>query len=55
METALEALANSGGYAMLCVLLIFQLREINGVVRENTKAVAGLLAYLKGDEKGGGG
>lgn len=48
MEKVVEVVANSGGYAALCVLLIFQLRETNQVVRDNTAAVAALLEHLKG-------
>ena len=48
MESVVEAVASSGGYAALCVLLIFLLRETNQVVRDNTAAVSALLEHLKG-------
>ena len=48
METIVDTIVNSGGYAALCVLLVFQLRECNQVVRDNTAAISGLLEHLKG-------
>ena len=50
MEALLEVIANSGGYAALCVLLVFQLRETNGVVRDNTAAISALLEHFKKEE-----
>lgn len=52
METVVETVVNSGGYAALCVLLVLQLRETNQVVRDNTAAIAGLLEHLKGKGEG---
>lgn len=51
MEALIEAVVGSGGYAALCVLLVFQLRETNQVVRDNTAAISGLLAHLKGGKE----
>ena len=48
METIVEAVVNSGGYAALCVLLVLQLRETNQVIRDNTAAISGLLQHFKG-------
>ena len=48
METIVETIVNSGGYAALCVLLVLQLRETNQVIRDNTAAISGLLQHFKG-------
>lgn len=48
MDRILDVVANSGGYAALCVLLVFMLRENNQVIRENTAAITGLLEHLRG-------
>ena len=53
MEKIFEVVANSGGYAALCVLLILQNRETNQVVRDNTAAISGLLAHLRGGKERG--
>ena len=53
METVVEAVIGSGGYAALCVLLIFQLREGNQVIRDNTAAITGLMEHLKGGKQDG--
>lgn len=56
METVVEAVIDSGGYAALCVLLVFQLRENNAALRELSSAIAALRSVLvgAGPDKGGG-
>lgn len=51
MDGIVEAIINSGGYAALCVLLIFQLRENNQVIRENTAVISGILEHFKGEDR----